>query len=103
MRTTKTEREDEEHPEARAVSFSMIFDIRPAASATPMIAATVVFLISAISVEPSGAIAPRNACGRITSRSDWPNVSPIDRAASACPPGTVLMPLRSASQTNAAW
>jgi hypothetical protein len=46
---------------------------------------------------------PRKACGRRTCESDWVKVSPIERAASACPAGTVLTPLRSASQTKAAW
>ena len=35
-------------------------------------------------------------------RSDLPNVMPIDRAASAWPGSTVLMPERSDSHTNAA-
>ena len=86
-----------------AVSFSMIVFISPDASATPMIDATVVFLVRAMSTEPSGAMAPRNAWGRITSRSDWPKVSPIERAASAWPAGTVFTPERRASQTKAAW
>ena len=50
----------------------------------------------------SGCTIVRNACGRITNRSDWVNVKPIERAASACPTGTVLIPPRTASQTNAA-
>ena len=62
-----------------------------------------VFLVSAIRVLPSGATAPRNACGRMTWRSVWVKVRPIERAASAWPVGTVLMPQRSDSQTNAAW
>ena len=62
-----------------------------------------VFLVRAISVLPSGVIAPRKACGSTTSRRLWVKVSPTDRAASAWPVGTVLMPLRSDSQTNAAW
>ena len=66
---------------------------------TPMTTATVVFFVSAMSALPRGTIAPRNACGRMTSRSDWLNVSPIERAASACPSGIVLTPERSASQT----
>ena len=86
-----------------AVSFSMIVFIRPEASATPMIDATVVFLVRAMSTEPSGAMAPRNACGRITSRIDWANVRPMERAASAWPRSTVLTPDRSASHTKAAW
>ena len=87
-----------------APSFSVISASRPAASAVPRItAATVVFLIKAMRVDPSGAIDPRNACGSSTSFSDWPNVSPMERAASAWPAGIVLTPLRSASQTNAAW
>ena len=49
----------------------------------------------------SGGTAARNACGSTTSRIVPPNVSPIARAASACPSGTALMPERTASQTNA--
>ena len=66
-------------------------------------ATTVVFLVSAMSTLPNGAMAPRNACGRITWVRERPNGSPIARAASACPAGTVLMPLRSASATKAEW
>ena len=66
-----------------AVSFSMMTFMRFEASATPMTEATVVFFVRAMRTEPSGAIEPRKACGRITSRSDWPNVSPMERAASA--------------------
>ncbi len=86
-----------------AVSFSMIVFIRPEASATPMTEATVVFFVRAMRTDPSGAMAPRKAWGRITSRRLWVKVSPIERAASAWPSGTVFIPLRSASQTNAAW
>ena len=68
-----------------------------------MTAATVVFLMRAMSVEPRGAIAPRKAWGRSTSRIDCAKVSPIEREASAWPSGMVLTPLRIASQTNAAW
>ena len=49
----------------------------------------------------SGCTIVRNAGGRITYRSDWVKVKPSDRAASACPTGTVLIPPRTASQTNA--
>jgi hypothetical protein len=66
-----------------AVSFSMISFIRPEASATPMIEATVVFFVKAMSTEPSGAIEPRKACGRITLRRLWVKVRPMERAASA--------------------
>ena len=75
----------------------------PDVSATEPAAATVEFLMSAISTLPSGATAPRNACGRITRRAAGQNPRPIARAASACPTGTVLTPERSASHTNAAW
>ena len=44
-----------------------------------------VFLVSAISMLPSGAMAPRNACGSTTWRSVWLKVRPIERAASAWP------------------
>jgi hypothetical protein len=73
-----------------------------AASATPMMPAIVEFLHSAIRTLPSGATTARPACGRMMIRSVWANVSPIARAASACPAGTVLMPERTASHTNAA-
>ena len=62
-----------------------------------------VFLVRAISTEPSGAMAPRKAWGMITSRMDWPKVRPMARAASAWPRSTVLTPDRRASQTKAAW
>jgi cell division protein FtsI/penicillin-binding protein 2 len=52
---------------------------------------------------PRGAMIDRNACGRMIIRSDWVNVSPIERAASACPTPTALMPDRTASQKKAAW
>ena len=81
-------------------SFSISVIISAAASATPMAEATVVFLVSAISTDPSGAITARMACGRTTMPSTWVNVRPIARAASAWPAGTVLMPDRMASQTN---
>ena len=64
-------------------SFSIISCMRLAASATPMTTATVVFLVSAMMVDPIGATDPRKACGSITWRMVCPNVSPIDRAASA--------------------
>ena len=65
-------------------------------------ATTVVFLVNAIITLPSGAIAPRNACGRTTLVSVGMKLRPMARAASACPCGTVLMPLRMASATKAA-
>ena len=74
--------------------------ISSAASATPIAEATVVFLVSAISTEPSGAITARIACGSTTMPSTWVNVRPIALAASAWPGGTVLMPDRIASQTK---
>ena len=86
-----------------AVSFSMIVFIRPRASATPMIDATVVFLVRAMSTEPSGAMAPRNAWGRITSRSDWAKVRPIDAGRLGLARGHGVDAERSASQTKAAW
>ena len=76
-----------------AVSFSMI-----ALSARGLgdtdIDATVVFLVSAMSTDPSGATAPRKACGRIhpAPATLGPGRSPIHRAASAWPAGTVLTP-----------
>ena len=62
----------------------------------------VVFFDSAMRTLPSGAITARPACGRTMIRRVCAKVSPIARAASAWPAGTVLMPERSASQTNAA-
>ena len=50
----------------------------------------------------SGGTLARNACGSTTRRSIWVKVMPMARAASAWPGGTVLMPERTASQTNAA-
>ena len=44
---------------------SIMLLIRYAASATPIVATTVVFLVNAIMTLPSGAIAPRNAWGSI--------------------------------------
>jgi len=72
-------------------------------SSTPKAAAIEVFLVKAMTTLMSGGTTVRNAWGRITSRSDWVKVSPIERAASACPAPTALMPDRTASQKNAAW
>ncbi len=55
----------------------------------------------AICTLPSGGTTLRNAWGSTTCRSDWQKVSPIARAASACPAETELMPERKASQTKA--
>ena len=82
---------------------SSICRIMQAASATPIVASTVVFLVKAIKVLPSGAMAPRKACGKTMVVMVGRKLSPIARAASACPCGTVLMPLRIASATKAAW
>ena len=43
----------------------------------------------------------RSACGRTTKRRPWVKFSPIERAASAWPAETELMPERTASQTKA--
>ena len=83
-----------------AAVFSIISFISNAASATPIADAIVVFLVSAISTEPSGAMTARKACGSRTIRRFWPNVSPSDRAASAWPSGIVLTPERTVSQTK---
>ena len=48
---------------ASAAVFSIISFISNAASATPIAEAIVVFLVSAISTEPSGMMTARNACG----------------------------------------
>lgn len=60
-----------------------------------------VFLVSAMRMLPSGATTARNACGSVISASVLTKPSPSERAASACPTGTVLSPERSASHTNA--
>ena len=70
--------------------------------ATDAAAATVEFLSRAISVLPSGATEPRKACGRMISVADCMKPKPSARAASAWPIGTVLMPERRDSHTNAA-
>ena len=50
----------------------------------------------------AGAITARKACGSTMSRRFWAKVRPSERPASAWPSGTVLMPERRDSQTNAA-
>ena len=70
--------------------------------ATDAAAATVEFFSNAISVLPRGATEPRNACGRMICVADCMKPNPSARAASAWPIGTVLMPERSDSHTNAA-
>ena len=73
------------------------------ASARPIVPTIVAFFARAMKMLPSGAI-DRAAGLRQDDRcvSVWKNDMPIARAASACPAGTVLMPERIASQTNAA-
>ena len=83
---------------SRLVDICFIAQRRPRRNWPP--AATVVFLIMAMNTLPIGEIIERNACGRMISRSDRLKVSPIERAASACPIGMVLTPERSDSQTN---
>lgn len=58
------------------------------------------FFVRAMKMLLSGGITERVACGRTTSRRVCGNDMPIERAASAWPSGTVLMPERTASQTN---
>ena len=58
------------------------------------------FFVSAMMMLLSGGSTVRVACGSTTIRSVWTKVMPRLRAASACPSGTVLMPERTASQTN---
>ena len=82
--------------------FSIISFISSAASATPIADAIVVFLVSAIRTDPNGAITARKACGSRMIRRFWLNVRPSERAASACPTGTVFTPARTDSHTNAA-
>ncbi len=67
---------------------------------TPNAAATLLFLVIAISVLANGGITARNAWGSTTSWRVCPKVIPTDRAASAWPAAIELMPDRSASQTN---
>ena len=50
---------------------------------------------------PRGATTVRNAWGSTTIRSTWGKVSPSERAASAWPRLTELMPARTVSATNA--
>ena len=68
---------------------------------TPKKPASAEFLIIAMMTLPSGTIADFHACGSTTQRRFWVKVRPIERAASAWPAGTALMPVRIASQTNA--
>jgi hypothetical protein len=72
-------------------------------STTPKAAAIELFLIRAMTTLISGGITVRKAWGRITSWSDCPKVRPMERAASAWPTPTALMPDRTASQKKAAW
>ena len=60
------------------------------------------FLVSAMRMLASGGITERIACGSTMSRSICPNVMPSERAASAWPRSTALIPERTASHTNAA-
>ena len=61
-------------------------------------AAMDVFFTMAMRTLPSGGMTVRNAWGSTISRSDWPNVRPIARAASAWPGVTPLIPERIASR-----
>ena len=72
-------------------------------SATANALAIEVFFVSAMTTLISGGTTVRKACGSTMCRSVWANVSPIDRAASAWPTPTELMPERTASQKKAAW
>ena len=74
----------------------------PKVSATKNPPATEVFLVRAMKTLMSGGMTVRIACGRTTLRRVCGNVSPSDRAASACPTPTLLTPERTASQTKAA-
>ena len=56
----------------------------------------------AMTTLPSGGTTVRSACGMTTSDSVCPKVRPMERAASAWPAGTALMPERIASQTKPA-
>jgi urease alpha subunit len=72
-------------------------------SKTAKAAAIEVFLVRAMTTLMSGGTTVRKAWGRTTSRSDWVKVRPMERAASAWPTPTALMPDRTASQKKAAW
>src|SRR4029453_15885805 len=72
-------------------------------STTPKAAAIEVFLVRAMTTLISGGTTVRKAWGRTTSRSDWVKVRPMERAASAWPTPTALMPDRTAPQKKAAW
>ena len=62
-----------------------------------------VFFVSAMKTLMSGGTTVRSAWGSTTCRRVCGKVSPIERAASAWPMPTELMPERTASQKNAAW
>ena len=70
-------------------------------STTANPAATEVFFVRAMITLMSGGTTLRSACGSTTRRSVPTGPSPIARAASAWPMPTLLIPERTASQTNA--
>ena len=49
----------------------------------------------------SGGMVIRSACGRTTFISVWPNVRPVERAASHCPLATEVMPAQKISSEKA--
>ncbi len=79
---------------------SLISFCQPNSSALLKAPAIAEFFVSAMKMLLSGGTTVRVAWGSTTSCRVWANVMPIERAASACPSGTVLMPERTASQTN---
>ena len=79
---------------------SITWAIADVSSTTEMALASEVFFVRAISTFVSGATTLRSACGGYEPQVCG-NVSPIDRAASAWPTPTALMPERMASATNA--
>jgi hypothetical protein len=81
------------------VSVPMRLNSSPPTPNAPTIAE---FLIMAMMTLPSGGTTLRSAWGMTTKRSDWVKVRPMERAASAWPGETELIPLRTASQTKAA-
>ena len=76
--------------------------MRFVSSLTPTAAASEELSATPMNTLTSGWTIARKACGKITNRRDWVNVSPMALAASAWPTDTALMPPRMASQTNAA-
>ena len=73
---------------------------RKVSSLTAMTSASAEFLIRAMNTLPRGATTVRKAWGSTTTPSTCWNVNPSERAASAWPWATALMPDRTVSATN---